>query len=156
MKSKGFTLLELLIVIAIIGILAVLGFSNYMNALKSGKDARRKVDLQTIQKALETYYQDNQVFPLPDAGSAVPTSGNSFCHPDGCDVETYLEKLPKDPSGGNYVYVSTDQTSYQLYSCIENVNDNGPGVKQGGYGISCGVNQCDPCKYGVSSTNTTP
>lgn|SRR3989344_187327 len=156
MKSKGFTLLELLIVIAIIGILAVLGFSNYLNALKSGKDARRKADLQTIQKALETYYQDNQNFPLPDSNKIPTDAGSgSFCHQDGCDVETYLEKLPKDPSGGDYIYVS-DQSSYQLYSCIENPNDNGPGVNQTGYGQSCGGGSCDPCKFGISSTNTIP
>lgn len=151
MKAKGFTLIEFLIVITILLVLSVLGFSNYLNSLKAGKDGRRKADLQAIQRALETYYQDNNAFPavLPD------TNGAAFCHPSGCATSTYMQILPKDPGGSPYVYIS-DGISYQLYSCIENANDKGPGVKQDGYGQSCGGGACNPCKYGISSTNTTP
>jgi len=155
--NKAFTLIELLIVILIIGIFAVLGFSSYMNSIKSGKDARRKTDLASIQKALETYYQDNNAYPVP-IGTAVPNTGGAFCHPLGCATVTYLQTLPNDQGGTPYYYVSTGPSyqSYQLYSCIENTNDSGPGVKQSGYGISCGAGRCNPCRFGISSTNTTP
>ena len=160
MRKSGFTLLELLIVISIISMLAILGFTSYINSLKSAKDGRRKADLQTIQKGLETYYQDNNSYPTDAAGSVPvdPLEPNSFCHPSGCDVAKYLETLPKDPGGSNYVYES-DGTYYKLYSCLENVNDNGPGVKQDGYGPDCSNGaggRCQQCHFGISSTNTTP
>lgn len=145
--SAGFTLIELLIVLAIIGILATLGFSSYMNSVKSGHDARRKSDLRAIQNALELYYQDNESYP-----GSLPF-GSSFCHPTDCDTAKYMETIPKDPSGSDYTYVS-DGTTYQLYSCIENPNDSGPGVQN--YAPSCGSGVCDPCRFGVSSPNSSP
>ena len=153
--KKGFTLIELLIVIAIIVILAVFGFSNYLNSIKSGKDGKRKTDLQTIQRALEAYYLDNQAYPAA-VGNAVPNTGGAFCHPSGCATATYLQKLPTDTGGTAYYYISAGP-SYQLYSCIENANDSGPNVKQAGYaGTNCGSGSCNPCKYGIASTNTNP
>ncbi|OGK17038.1 hypothetical protein A2774_01260 [Candidatus Roizmanbacteria bacterium RIFCSPHIGHO2_01_FULL_39_12c] len=146
--NKSFTLIELLVVLAILGIFAVLGFSSYMNSLRSGKDARRKTDLQTIQKALEEYYLDNQAYPV----GSIP---DPFCHPGGCATAQYLPVLPKDQGGTPYAYESSDGAYYRLYSCIENPNDAGAGVNQSGYGISCGFGICDPCRYGVSSSNVS-
>lgn len=146
--SSSFTLIELLVVLTILSLLVVGGISQYYNSLKSGRDARRKADLQTVQKALETYYQDLNSYPV----GAIP---DPFCHPSGCSTAQYIQTLPSDPSGSPYVYDS-DGTYYKLYSCIENPNDGGPGVNQAGYGQSCGVGRCQACRFGLSSTNTTP
>lgn len=147
-NNSSFTLIELIIVITILSLLVVGGIGQYYNSLKSGSDARRKADLQSIQKALETYYQDMGSYPAV----AIP---DPFCHPSGCPTAQYMQKLPNDPGGSPYIYDS-DGTYYKLYSCIENPNDNGPGVNQGGYGQTCGVGQCQACRFGVTSTNTVP
>ena len=131
--------------ISILGLLIIGGLSQYYNSIKSARDARRKSDLQSIQKALETYYQDLGGYPgtIPDP----------FCHPTDCATAQYMTTLPKDPSGEPYFYES-DGTYYRLYACIENPNDNGPGVNQAGYTPACGIDRCNPCRYGISSTNT--
>ena len=149
--NKGFTLIELLIVIGILSILAIASFASYGNSLMSGRDGRRKADLQTIQRALEEYYLDLNSYPT-DIGSTVP---DPLCHPNGCATAQYILRMPNDSSGTPYTYIS-DGTYYQLYACIENSNDNGPGVNQSGYGQVCGVGRCNPCRFGVSSTNTSP
>ena len=51
--QKGFTLLELLVVMVILGLLAAIGLSSFISSQKKGRDARRKADLSSIQSALE-------------------------------------------------------------------------------------------------------
>lgn len=158
-RILGFTLIELMIVIAILGVLAAMISGNFITSLKKGRDARRKGDLEQIQRALEMYYEDKKAYPL----TADLTFGDQLCHPDlGCDPTSgkiYMQKVPNDPiSSNNYVY-STDAngTYYKLYSCIENALDQGPGVEKDGYtGKNCGNGRCNPCRYGISSPNTTP
>lgn len=140
-RELGFTLLELIIVIVIIGALAALISGNFITSLKKGRDARRKGDLQQIQKALEMYYEDNRVYPLSI------TSGSELAY----NGKTYMTKVPSDPSNGCiYQYDSTDGTYYKLYSYIENTEDRWQGVNQSGYGLSCG---CGNCKFGITSSN---
>jgi type II secretion system protein G len=154
-KKIGFTLIELMIIIAILGVLAALISGNFITSLKKGRDARRKADLEQIQRALEIYYEDKKSYPT---FNIFQSANYSFCETKidtNCGTEkTYMQKIPTDPvPGNNYVYVSSGQ-SYQLYSCIENNLDQGPGVKQSGYARSCG--SCGSCKYAISSVNTTP
>src|SRR3989338_3198993 len=55
-RNKGFTLLELLVVVGIITILVNMGLSSFSTAQKKGRDAKRKTDIRGIQGALEQYY----------------------------------------------------------------------------------------------------
>lgn len=94
--ARGFTLVELLIVIAIIGILVSLGTVSYSSAQMKGRDGRRKADLRAIQNAWEQYYGDN-----------------SGVYPDSCASPgtTYLPAgLPTDPKTG-VAYTGTCTTS---------------------------------------------
>lgn len=150
--TGGFTLIELMVVIAILGVLSAMISGNFLTSLKKGHDARRKGDLEQVQRALELYYEDKKAYPTSF------TFGSKFCETVSCDAgqKIYMQKVPNDPSSGNnYVYGTTDGTFYKLYSCIENSQDQGAGVNQSGYtGTSCG--RCGICKYGISSPNTTP
>lgn len=94
MKTRsGFTLLELLMVVTIIAVISVIGLVTYTNVQKSTRDARRKADVVTIQKALEQYYQQNGGYP----GSLTAINNTSY-FPAGA--------YPKDPqaSKGDYAY----------------------------------------------------
>lgn len=165
----GFTLLELIIVIAILGILATFLIGNFTTSQKKARDAQRKSDLRQIQEALEMYLNDKGVYPAASSGKIIGcgTCGNlpSACNwdsqsefrdtiPSGCGT-TYMKKLPKDPlNNQNYYYwASTDQKSYKLYACLENVND--PRIITPSESVNCGG--CNgSCNYGVASSNTTP
>jgi len=153
--KKSFTLLELMIAIVILGVLSALISGNFFTSLKKSKDARRKADLEQIQRALEMYYEDKRAYPTQAAASGFPFGGK-FCETPTCssNEKIYMQKVPNDPvSSYSYQYQS-DGTYYRLFSCIENTLDQGPGVKQTGYaGTNCG--SCNVCKYGISSSNTT-
>ncbi|MCX7881318.1 MAG: type II secretion system protein GspG [Patescibacteria group bacterium] len=149
MIKKSFTLLELMIVIFILGVLAAMITGNFITSLKKGRDAKRKADLEEIKKALEMYYEDNKRYP-----TSLANAERKMCHPSGCDVKIYMEKVPVDPlTKKNYFYFTDDQGKYyMLYSHIENKLDTGEGVNQDGYpDTSC--NNSNPCKYRVNSPN---
>jgi len=151
----GFTLIELLIVIIILGVLAALISGNFITSLKKGRDARRKADLEQIQRALEMYYEDKRAYPTQAADPGFPFAGK-FCETGSCvsTEKIYMQKVPNDPINSYSYQYQSDGSYYRLFSCIENNLDQGPGVNKNGYaGTNCG--NCGLCKYGVSSSNST-
>lgn len=148
-RILGFTLLELLVVMAILGILAAIGMASYTGVQAKARDARRKSDLENIARAMEMYYNDNGNYPA----SLPPNRWE-----DGGAL--YMEKVPQD-TRGNYFYeqVTIDGVvgkGYRLYARLENVEDqkaarttapSGPGAYQG---ISCGAKLCN---YVIMSTS---
>lgn len=90
---KGFTLIELIIVIGIIGILAgfILFTINPFTQLAKGRDAQRESDLRQLQVAADTFYNDTNCYPT----ELSETDLN----------ENYINKIPNDPSGGSYLYI---------------------------------------------------
>ena len=73
-KKNGFTLIELIIVIAIIMILMAISTVGINIVRKRGRDARRKADLNTVRAALSMFYADKKVYPLP----VLPDAGTGF------------------------------------------------------------------------------
>ncbi len=62
-KSKGFTIVELLIVIVVIGILATLVIVTFTGIQQKARDSKRKTDVGAVQAALESYYSSNNTYP---------------------------------------------------------------------------------------------
>src|ERR1035441_9345033 len=101
LRQRGFTLLELLIVIVIIGILALLIIPNITSAPKKARDTKRKTDLTTLRKGLEEYFVNNNVYPA--SSGTVGSSGVLAELTVGS--APIVKTLPTDPKGtGAYVY----------------------------------------------------
>ena len=154
--KRGFTFIELMIVMAILAILTGIVTGNVINSLKKGRDTERKADLHQIQNALELYYHDHHAYPTPQDTHGLPFGINGL--EEGGTV--YIKKLPQDPIGNSYLYTGNSTgTYYSLYSTIENDQDNGQNVSQSGYNTDkdCSADGTSgiKCKYGVSSPNIT-
>lgn len=116
--SKGFTLVELLTVIAIIGILSTIVMTSLLTARKKGRDVKRIADIKQIQLALEQYYNDNLKYP-PNIYSG------GYLNP------AYMPVVPKDPleggnncggnSNGQYCYTAFNAAAAASTNCVANI-----------------------------------
>jgi len=129
--KKGFTLIEILVVISIIGILTTLIMANLNTARERARDAQRKSDLKSIQTALGLYYNDYEMYPANDSDGRINgCEGETGAGPCDWDGEwsrgetVYMNTLPADPVSTNkYVYSQTDSDHYTLTACLENKSD---------------------------------
>lgn len=101
-KSRGFTLLELLVVIVIIGLLAAYVGPKYFSQLGKSEVTMAKAQIGSFEKALDTYRLDVGRYPNTEEGMnallvAPPTAGAKWNGP-------YLPKVPSDPWGRAYQY----------------------------------------------------
>ncbi len=123
--KKGFTLVELLVVLALLSVIisGIILLINPAAILGKSNDARRKRDLRQIQTALELYRTDQGAYPITGS-SSFPTCDSTL--QSGASI--YMNKVPCDPLanpawGRNYFYTSTTGSSYTLWACLENAND---------------------------------
>ncbi|WP_418316796.1 type II secretion system major pseudopilin GspG [Piscinibacter sakaiensis] len=103
--SRGFTLIELMVVLVIIGVLAALIVPNVLNRAEDARVTAARTDVNNLMQALKLYRLDNQRYPTAEQGLQAlvvrPTSG-----PQPMNWKPYLDKLPADPWGQPYQYVN--------------------------------------------------
>ena len=105
LKARGFTLIEVMVVIVILGVLAALVVPRVMNRPDEARAVAARQDVAAVMQALKLYRLDNQRYPTTDQGLQAlvvkPTTG--VIPPNW---KPYLEKLPADPWGRQYQYLN--------------------------------------------------
>lgn len=171
-KKSGFTLMELLIIVALIAIIAtaMIILLNPMQQINKARDAQTKSNLSTLKKAFEDYYNDKSCYPKPNEvcynakAQYAPLEaiicnicGNQSAPPNFANFSPYLSHLPCDPRSPtrNYLYQVDDVTCpkwYRVYSELDNKTD------QIIDDLACSGESCGPppnygFDYGVTSPN---
>lgn len=139
-NSRGFTLIEIMVVIVILAMLAALVGPKLMGRTDDAKIETTKTQIKNIESALKLYKLDNGVYPTTEQGLAAlvakPTVG---VIPKSYKDEGYLDskKIPKDGWGNDYVYLAPgEHGDYDLYSY-------GADAAQGGEGKNADITSWD-------------
>ena len=130
--ARGFTLIELMVVVVILGILAGLVIPRIMGRPEQAKRLKARMQIEQIEQALKLYYLDNGDYPSTEQGlSALVEQATVEPVPKRWREGGYLEKgkVPDDPWGSPYVYVSPGVNSrdFDLESYGADGEDGGEG-----------------------------
>jgi len=129
-RARGFTLIEIMVVVLIIGLLAAFIVPTVVSKVDEAKVAKAKGDVQALETALQMFYLDNSKYPTTEQGLTAlvqqPTDPTiRHWKPGG-----YLDRVSKDPWGYDYQYVfpGTHGKQYDLFSLGADGQPGGEGV----------------------------
>ena len=129
MKQRGFTLIEIMVVIVIIGLLATLVLPRVMGRQEQAFIAKAQSDIQALASALKFYKLDNFIYPSTEQGlEALVTRPSGDPVPKNWKKDGYIERLPLDPWGNPYQYIYPgERMEFEIWS-------NGADSVEGGEG----------------------
>ncbi len=105
--DAGFSLLELMVVVVIMSILALAILPRVINRPDQAREARARSDLATLENAVQLYRLDNFSYPTTEQGlDALLQAPTTSPLPGNYAAGGYIGRLPKDPWGGDYQYLS--------------------------------------------------
>lgn len=128
--QRGFTLIEIMVVVVILGILAALVVPNIMGRPDEARAIKAKQDIRVIESALNLYRLDNFFYPTTDQGlEALVTRPTGQPEAKNWKQGGYIDKLPVDPWGNAYVFLSPGQNGeVDIYSYGADGQPGGDGI----------------------------
>ncbi len=104
---RGFTLLEVIVVIVILGLLAALVVPKLIGRTEEAKRTQARIQIKSLEQALQLFKLDNGFYPATEQGiEALVREPEVGRIPKNYRKGGYLDRVPKDPWGNAYVYVS--------------------------------------------------
>jgi len=138
-RTRGFTLIEIMVVVVILAILGTLVAPQILGRIDEARVTKARNDLRLYQSALDLYRMDNFRYPTTDQGLEALVKKPNDPTLKNWRPEGYVEQLRKDPWGHDYVYVSPglNGAPYDLMSL-------GADGQAGGQGLDADINARDP------------
>jgi len=138
LHQKGFTLIEIMVVVVILGILAGVIAPRIMDNPDKARVSKAKHDINALESALDVYRLDNFVYPTTDQGLEALVSPPSITpEPPNWKQGGYIKRLKKDPWGSDYLYLNPGENGeIDIYSL-------GADGAPGGEGINADIGNWD-------------
>ncbi len=137
-RSRGFTLIEIMVVMVILGLLVALVAPNIMGRGDEARVTAAKTQLRNISAALDLYRLDNSHYPSTEQGlEALVEKPTGTPEPSNWNPDGYMNAIPEDPWGNEYQYVQPgSEGPYDLYSY-------GADGREGGEGLNADISVWD-------------
>jgi general secretion pathway protein G len=129
--NRGFTLIELMVVIVILAALATLVAPKFFGQKEQALRTQAKVQIRNIEQALQLFYVDNGFYPSTEQGLQGLVEQPSIGRiPRKWREGGYLDKVPKDPWGNDYLYISpgVNNKEYDILSYGADGQEGGEGT----------------------------
>jgi general secretion pathway protein G len=124
-STRGFTLIEVMVVVVILGILGALIVPNIIGRPDEAKVIAAQTDIHQIAVALNMYRLDNGVYPSTDQGlQALVEEPTGFPEPKHWSTDGYLSKIPLDPWDEPYLYINEGR-NIEVYSYGADLQEGG-------------------------------
>ncbi|MGO1749665.1 MAG: type II secretion system major pseudopilin GspG [Marinobacter sp.] len=127
--SRGFTLIEIMVVMVILGLLVAIVAPNIMGRSDQAKVTVAETQLTNISKALDIYRLDNSHYPSTQQGlDALKSKPTGSPEPKNWSPDGYMKNIPQDPWSNDFQYVSPGtEGAYDLYSYGSDGQEGGDG-----------------------------
>ncbi len=128
-NQRGFTLIEILVVVTILGILAAIVVPRILERPEQARRTKATVDIKGIEESLGLFKLDNGFYPSTEQGlQALVVKPETGRIPSRYPEDAYLKKTPVDPWGSPYVYLSPGV--HDRYDIISYGADGEPGGEE--------------------------
>ncbi|QEQ95409.1 type II secretion system major pseudopilin GspG [Neptunomonas concharum] len=128
-QQRGFTLLEIMVVVVILGLLVAIVAPNVLDNQDKAMVEKAKADIAALEQALDMYKLDNHNHPTTDQGlEALVSKPQINPEPKNYRPDGYIKRLPKDPWGNPYQYLQPgEHGSFDIYSLGSDGDNGGEG-----------------------------
>jgi general secretion pathway protein G len=128
-SARGFTLIEIMVVVVIIGLLAAVILPNVFGNVGKAQRTKAKSDIQAIESAMTMYKLDNFKYPSTDVGLSALTQRPNDPTVKNWREGGYVRRISNDPWGNPYQYIfpGTHGQEYDLYSFGADGQEGGEG-----------------------------
>lgn len=126
-RSRGFTLIEIMVVVVIIGLLAAIVVPNLVDRIDEAATTKAGTDIRLLENSVNLFYVDNYRYPTEEEGLRILVGNRGGV--GGTEFKQYVPRLPVDPWDNDYLYANPgEHGKFDIYTYGADGKEGGDGI----------------------------